>query len=231
MNEQSIKWKKDNYAITHRNQCCNIFYQFLDILSQTRVSFFLTRTVYWATCKWITRLMRSFYSALSVLIAVCVLSPAQLKHVLGFTSFRLRFGGVLRGWFVPRTWFDRVPAGTVLAGTRLFRTHSDYKKWCFRWNCTENKCERPVYVPRGGVWGMRAGALSYTHKIFATHLYWGSWLLLGWGSCWYSCSRISSCLWRRHTWAPWDRGTGTSWGGRSESCSSHCCTLWKHKIM
>ena len=75
-------------------------------------------------------------------------SPAQLEHVLGFTSFRLRFGGVLRGWFVPRTWFDCVPAGTVLAGTRLFRTRSDYKKWCVprtcsRWNCTENKCERP----------------------------------------------------------------------------------------
>ena len=39
------------------------------------------------------------------------------QHVLGFTSFRLRFGGVLRGRFVPRTRFDRVPAGTVLAGT------------------------------------------------------------------------------------------------------------------
>ena len=84
-----------------------------------------------------------------MLIAVCVLSPAQLEHVLGFTSFRLRFGGVLRGWYVPRTWFDCVPAGTVLAGTQLFRTRSD-KKWCVprtcsRWNCTENKCERPAY--------------------------------------------------------------------------------------
>ena len=59
------------------------------------------------------------------------------------TSFRR-----LRGRFAPRTCFDRVPAGTVLAGTRLFRTPSDYKKWCVprtcsRWNCTENKCERP----------------------------------------------------------------------------------------
>ena len=77
-----------------------------------------------------TRLMRSFQCALSVLIAVCVLSPAQLELVLGFTAFRLRFGGELRGRFVPRTWFNRVPAGTVLAGTRLFRTCSDYKKWC-----------------------------------------------------------------------------------------------------
>ena len=85
-----------------------------------------------------------------MLIAVCVLSPDHLEHVLGFTSFRLRFGGVLRGRFVPRTCFDRVPAGTVLAGTRLYRIRSDYKKWCvprtcsekmFPWNCTENKCE------------------------------------------------------------------------------------------
>ena len=74
--------------------------------------------------------VRSFYRALSMLIAVCVLSPAQLEHVLGFTSFRLHFGGVLRGRFVPRTRFDRVPAGTVLAGTQLFRTRSDCKKWC-----------------------------------------------------------------------------------------------------
>ena len=89
-----------------------------------------------------------------MLIVVCVLSPAQLEHDLSFTAFRLCFGGVLRGQFVQRTWFDRVPAGTVLAGTQLFRTCSDYKKWCVprtyimrkcsRWNCTENKCEHPV---------------------------------------------------------------------------------------
>ena len=72
-----------------------------------------------------------------MLIAVSPLSPAQLEHVLGFTSFRHCFGGELRGRFVPRTWFDLVPAGTVVAGTRLFRTRSDYKKWCVprtRWN-------------------------------------------------------------------------------------------------
>ena len=74
--------------------------------------------------------------------------PLPVEHVLGTIAFRLRFAGVLRGRFVPRTWFDRVPAGTVLAGTQLFRTRSDYKKWCVprtcsRWNCTENKCERP----------------------------------------------------------------------------------------
>ena len=85
-----------------------------------------------------------------MLIAGCELSPAHLEHVHCFTSFRLHFGGVLRGGgrFVPRTCFDRVPAGTVLAETQLFRTRSDYKKWCVprtcsRWNCTENKCERP----------------------------------------------------------------------------------------
>ena len=83
-----------------------------------------------------TRLMRSFQLALSVLIAVCVLTPAQLELVLGFTSFRLRFRGVLRGRFVPRTWFDRVPAGTVLRGTRHFRTRSDYKKWCVPRTCS-----------------------------------------------------------------------------------------------
>ena len=73
-----------------------------------------------------------------MLIAVCVLSPAHLEHVLGITSFRVRFGGVLRGRFVPRTCFDRVPAGTVLAGTRLFRTRSDYKKWFLPRTCSEN---------------------------------------------------------------------------------------------
>ena len=103
----------------------------------------MTYCVYTAQC------VRSFLRALSVLIAVCVLSPAHLEHVLGFTSFRLRFVGALRGRCVPRTCFDRVPAGTVLAGTGLFRTRSDYKKWCVprtcsSWNCTENKCERPV---------------------------------------------------------------------------------------
>ena len=41
MNEQCIKWKKDYYDITHWNQCCYIFYQFWDILRQTRVSFFI----------------------------------------------------------------------------------------------------------------------------------------------------------------------------------------------
>ena len=64
--------------------------------------------------------------------------PRHLEQVIGFTSFRLRFGGVLRGRFVPRTRFDCVPAGTVLAGTRLFRTRSDYKKWCVPRTCSEN---------------------------------------------------------------------------------------------
>ena len=42
------------------------------------------------------------------------------------TSFQRR----TKGRFVQRSWFDRVPAGIVLAGTRLFKTRSDYKKWC-----------------------------------------------------------------------------------------------------
>ena len=56
--------------------------------------------------------------------------PLPVEHVLGTIAFRLRFGGILRGRFVLRTWFDRVPAGTVLAGKRLFRARSDYRKWC-----------------------------------------------------------------------------------------------------
>ena len=83
-----------------------------------------------------------------MLIAVYVLKLLPVRtYVLGFTLFRLRFRGILRGQFVPRTWFDRVPAGTVLSGTWLFKARSYYKKWCVprtcsRWNCTENKCER-----------------------------------------------------------------------------------------
>ena len=81
--------------------------------------------------------------------------PLPVEHVLGTIAFRLRFGGVLRGAICSENiWFDRVPAGTVLAGTRLFRTRSDYKKWCVprtcsRWNCTENKCEHPdIALPK-----------------------------------------------------------------------------------
>ena len=102
-------------------------------------------------CTYTAQRVRSFWCALSVLIAVCVLSPAHLEHCSRYTSVHACFGCVLRGRFVPRTWFDHVPAGTVLAGTILFRTRSDYKKWCVprtcsRWNCTENKYERPVCV-------------------------------------------------------------------------------------
>ena len=84
-----------------------------------------------------------------MLIAVCVLSPAQLEHVLGFTSFRLRFRGVLRGRFVPRTWFERVPAGTVLVGTQLFRSLFRLQEMVFSENMfqlepyREHVCERP----------------------------------------------------------------------------------------
>ena len=71
--------------------------------------------------------------------------PRPLEHVLGTTAFRLRFGGVLRGWFVPRTWFDHVPAGTVLAGTVPARTRSDYKKWCVPRTCSENMFPLELY--------------------------------------------------------------------------------------
>ena len=72
--------------------------------------------------------------------------PRPFEHVLGTTAFRLRFGGVLRGWFVPRTWFDHVPAGTVLVGTVPARTRSDYKKWC-----VPRTCSRAGTVPRTSV--------------------------------------------------------------------------------
>ena len=71
--------------------------------------------------------------------------PRPLEHVLGTTAFRLRFGGVLRGWFVPRTWFDHVPAGTVLAGTVPARTRSDYKKWCVPRTCSRNMFPLELY--------------------------------------------------------------------------------------
>ena len=101
-------------------------------------------------CVYTAQRVRSFWCALSVLIAVCVLSPAHLEHCSRYTSVHTCFGCVLRGRFVPRTLFDHVPAGTVLAGTILFRIRSDYKyrehRTCSRWNCTENKYERPVWV-------------------------------------------------------------------------------------
>ena len=76
--------------------------------------------------------------------------PRPLEHVLGTIAFRLRLGGVLRGWFVPRTWFDHVPAGTVLAGTVPPRTRSDYKKCCVPRTCSENMF--PLELYREQVW-------------------------------------------------------------------------------
>ena len=100
-------------------------------------------------CVYTAQRARSFWCALSVLIAVCVLSPAHLEHCSRYTSVHTCFGCVLRGRFVPRTWFDHVPAGTVLAGTILFRTRSDYKKWCVPRTCSENMFGE--HVPAGTV--------------------------------------------------------------------------------
>ena len=86
----------------------------------------------------------------SVLIAVCVLSPTHLEHCSRYTSVHTCFGCVLRGRFVPRTWFDHVLAGTVLAETILFRTRSDYKKWCVPRTCSENMFLLELY--REQVW-------------------------------------------------------------------------------
>ena len=85
------------------------------------------------------RLMRSFWCGLFMLIAVCVLSPAQLEHVLGFTSFRIRFGWVLREQFVLRTWFNCVLTRTVLPGTQLFSTREhNVNARCFRSRVAES---------------------------------------------------------------------------------------------
>ena len=81
-------------------------------------------------CVYTAQRVRSFWCALSVLIAVCVLSPAHLEHCSRYTSVHTCFGCVLRGRIVPRTWFDHVPAGTVLAGTILFSTSFILQKWC-----------------------------------------------------------------------------------------------------
>ena len=94
----------------------------------------------------------------------------SLEHVLGTTAFRLRFGGVLRGWFVPKTWFDHVPAGTVLAGTVPARTRSDYKKWYMYVprTCSENMFQREqVWMP--GIWQARSGHVLDTvhHEVGA----------------------------------------------------------------
>ena len=101
-------------------------------------------------CVYTAQRARSFWCALSVLIAVCVLSPAHLEHCSRYTSVHTCFGCVLRRRFVPRTWFDHVPAGTVLAGTILFRTRSDYKKWCVPVHIcsrytTPAKCSRNMF--------------------------------------------------------------------------------------
>ena len=101
-------------------------------------------------CVYTAQRVRSFWCALSVLTAVCVLSPAHLEHCSRYTSVHTCFGCVLRGRFVPRTWFDHVPAGTVLAGTILFRTRSDYKKWCVPRTCSENMF--PLELYREQVW-------------------------------------------------------------------------------
>ena len=96
-------------------------------------------------CVYTAQRVRSFWCALSVLIAVCVLSPAHLEHCSRYTSVHTCFGCVLRGRFVPRTWFDHVPAGTVLAGTILFRTPFRLQEMV----CTENMFRE--HVPAGTV--------------------------------------------------------------------------------
>ena len=97
-------------------------------------------------CVYTAQRVRSFWCALSVLIAVCVLSPAHLEYCSRYTSVHTCFGCVLRGRF------DHVPAGTVLAGTILFRTLFRLQEMV----CTENMF--PLELYREQVWtpGIRA---------------------------------------------------------------------------
>ena len=122
-------------------------YPFVQVENGTHLGL---RSMTYMYCVYTAQRVRSFWCALSVLIAVCVLSPAHLEHCSWYTSVHTCFGCVLRGRFVPRTWFDHVPAGTVLAGTILFRTRSDYKKWCVPRTCSENMF--PLELYREQVW-------------------------------------------------------------------------------
>ena len=113
-------------------------------------------------CVYTAQRARSFWCALSVLIAVCMLSPAHLEHCSRNTSVHTCFGCVLRGRFVPRTWFDHVPAGTVLAGTILFSTSFILLEMV----CTENMFREHVpagTVPRTSM-NARCVSLDFTHN-------------------------------------------------------------------
>ena len=87
---------------------------------------------------------------------------------------------VLRGRFVPRTWFDRVPAGTVLAGTRLFRTRSDYKKWCVPRTCSRWKLYREqVWMPGmtlENIQWLNRETSNYAHVCEESVVAWITWL-------------------------------------------------------
>ena len=71
--------------------------------------------------------------------------PRPLRTLFSVHERSYLFGCVLRGRFVPRTWFDHVPAGTVLAGTILFSTSFILLEMV----CTENMFRE--HVPAGTV--------------------------------------------------------------------------------
>ena len=76
--------------------------------------------------------------------------PHPLRTLFSVHERSYLFWMCTKGAIVPRTWFDHVPAGTVLAGTILFRTRSDYKKWCVPRTCSENMF--PLELYREQVW-------------------------------------------------------------------------------
>ena len=168
--------------------------------------------------------MRSFSWSLSMLISVCVLSPAQLEHVLNFTSSRLCFEGVLRGRFVPRSWFDHVPAGTVLAEhDSLEPVHTTrngvYQEHVLFWE----------HVPAGTVPRSSGNARSVYMGVWACSQrselwsvlglgWWGMWL----GSCQSWRTKVGICSWQLQrrsgvteqgeVLASWFEPYGCSWG-------------------
>ena len=71
--------------------------------------------------------------------------PRLLDTCSRYHSVQTSFRRSTKRWFVPRTWFDHVPAGTVLAGTVPARTRFRVQEMV----CTENMFRE--HVPAGTV--------------------------------------------------------------------------------
>ena len=107
-------------------------------------------------CVYTAQRVRSFWCALSMLIAVCVLSPAHLEvrtlfsvHERSYLFWMCTKGAICSENMVwpCSSWncssgeqFSLEPVQTTRNG--VYREH--VPRTCSRWNCTENKYERPV---------------------------------------------------------------------------------------